>query len=176
MRNAGDTSPPMSPMSAPIGDLRDVMNVSGQNVVVTGGGGGIGGGIAEAFAERGANVAILDVDIDGGSAQAEALKRHGGTHVYIECDVADRSSVRKAVDEVGEAFGRIDVLVNNAGISRVKAFLEMDEDLPEWHQVMDVNLNGSVYMTHAVANLMRAAGRGGLIINISSIGGASCSG
>jgi len=68
------------------------------------------------------------------------------------------------------------VLVNNAGISAVKAFLDMDDDLPEWHRVIDVDLHGVAYMTHAVGNAMRAAGRGGLIINISSVGGATCSG
>ncbi len=68
------------------------------------------------------------------------------------------------------------MLVNNAGIAAVKPFLDMDEDLPEWHRVIDVNLHGTVNMTHAVGNAMRAAGRGGLIINISSVGGATCSG
>ena len=81
-----------------------------------------------------------------------------------------------AVGSVIDSFGHIDVLVNNAGIAAVKPFLDMDEDLPEWRRVIDVDLNGTAYMTHAVGNEMRTAGRGGLVVNISSVGGASCSG
>ena len=171
------------PMSAPITDLTDPMNVSGRTVVVTGGSSGIGLGVAQAFAQRGARVAILDVDAVGGAEAAEGLGEWGpgeGTaravHRFVECDIADHKSVRSAVDAVLQAFGRIDVLVNNAGISAVKPFLDMSDDLPEWHRVIDVDLHGTAYMTHAVGNAMRAAGRGGLIINISSVGGATCSG
>ncbi|MBN1631036.1 MAG: SDR family oxidoreductase [Thermoleophilia bacterium] len=162
------------PMSRPIGDLRDPMDVSGQYVVVTGGGSGIGEGVAQAFAQRGATVAVLDMDVEGGRAAVERLRQSGGDHVYVECNIADRASVRAAVDSVSAAFGRIDVLVNNAGISAVKPFIDMDDDLPEWHKVIDVDLHGTANMTHAVANAMRAAGQGGLIVNISSVGGARC--
>jgi NAD(P)-dependent dehydrogenase (short-subunit alcohol dehydrogenase family) len=165
-----------APMSSPVTDLRNVMDVSGRKVVVTGGSGGIGWGVAQAFAQRGADVAILDVDVEGGKAAAEKLREPGGDHLFVKCDIADRAAVRRAVDAVSEAFGRINVLVNNAGISAVRPFLDMDEDLPEWRKVIDVDLNGTVNMTHAVGNKMRAGGRGGLIINISSVGAASCSG
>ena len=164
------------PMAAPVGDLKNVMDVSGQTVIVTGGGGGIGLGIARAFAQRGASVAILDVDVACGTASAAELQQAGGNHTFVECDITDRQSVRKAVDAVHAALGHVDVLVNNAGISLVNPFLDMDDDLPEWHKVIDVNLHGTVNVTHAVANKMRADGRGGLIINISSTGGATCSG
>jgi NAD(P)-dependent dehydrogenase (short-subunit alcohol dehydrogenase family) len=172
-------------MSGAVTDLRVVMDVTGRNVIVTGGSGGIGGGIAEAFAQRGANVAVLDVDIDGAKAEVEKLRGlsegampGGGAapHLAVHCDVADRASVSAAVAEVLGAWGQVDVLVNNAGISPVKAFLDMDDDLPEWHRTIAVDLHGPAYMTHAVGNSMRAAGGGGLIINISSTGGATCSG
>ena len=163
-------------MSRPVTDLHNVMDVSGRHVIVTGGSGGIGFGVAQAFAQRGAKVAILDVDVSGGTAAAEKLRESGRDHLFVECDIADHAIVRKAVDAVVEAFGQIDVLVNNAGIAAVKPFLDMGDDLPEWHKVVDVDLHGTVYMTHAVGNKMRAGGRGGLIINISSVGAASCSG
>ena len=179
----GGSTPPApgaGPMSTPIGDLSNPMDVAGKNVVITGGSGGIGLGIAQAFAQRGARVAILDVDVDGGRVAAEGLAERGsgedGPHLFAACDITDRKSVRAAVDAVLEAFGHIDILVNNAGISAVKPFLDMEDDLPEWHRVIDVNLHGTANMTHAVGNAMRAAGRGGLIINISSVGGATCSG
>jgi NAD(P)-dependent dehydrogenase (short-subunit alcohol dehydrogenase family) len=172
--HASEMSPRRAPMSDPVSDLKRVMDVSGRNVIVTGGGSGIGAGIAQAFAQRGANVAVLDIDVEGGKAAVERLRQLGGDHLFVECDVADRAAVRKAVDAVSAAFGRIDVLINNAGISAVKPFLDMDDDLPEWHRVIDVDLHGTVYMTHAVGNKMRAGKRGGLIVNISSVGGARC--
>lgn len=168
----GDTAP----MSTPVVDLRKVMDVSGRCVVVTGGSGGIGFGIAQAFAQRGAKVAILDIDVEGGAEAARKLRESGGEHLFVECDITDRQMVRRAVDTVHSAFGGIDVLVNNAGVSAVKPFLDMDEELPEWHRVIDVDLHGPVNMTHAVGNKMRADRRGGLIINIGSVGGARCSG
>lgn len=164
------------PMSRPVTDLARVMDVSGQHVVVTGGGGGIGFGISRAFAQRGANVAVLDVDVKGGTAAIESLRQFGGDHLFVECDVSDRKAVQSSVDVVHATFGHIDVLVNNAGISMVKPFLDMDEDLPEWHRTIAVDLHGTVNTTHAVGNKMRADKRGGLIINISSVAGARCSG
>jgi NAD(P)-dependent dehydrogenase (short-subunit alcohol dehydrogenase family) len=155
------------------------MDVSGLRVVVTGGAGGIGLGIAQAFAQRGASVAILDLDAERGRAAVVGLPGDdagSAPHLFARCDVADRFSVREAVHAVLAAFGRIDVLVNNAGISAVKPFLDMDDDLPEWHRVIDVDLHGTAYMTHAAGNAMRAAGTGGLVVNISSVGGATCSG
>jgi NAD(P)-dependent dehydrogenase (short-subunit alcohol dehydrogenase family) len=179
--SAPDTAPAPdgSPMSMPIVDLKSPMDVTGKNVVVTGGAGGIGLGIARAFAQRGARVAILDVDTQRGATAARGLNDPAvgeGGHLFVECDISDRKAVRKAVDTVLQAFGRIDVLVNNAGISAVKPFLDMGEDLFEWHRVIDVNLHGTANMTHAVGNAMRASGRGGLMIIISSVGGATCSG
>jgi NAD(P)-dependent dehydrogenase (short-subunit alcohol dehydrogenase family) len=167
---------PRAPMTAPVGDLKDPMDVSGLVVVVTGGSNGIGFGVAEAFAQRGADVALLDIEVESGRSAAERLRQGGGRHVFVECDISDREAVRRAVDTVIEAFGHIDVLVNNAGIAAVKPFLDMAPDLPEYHRVIDVNLHGTVHMTHAVGNAMRAAARGGLIINISSVGAARCSG
>jgi NAD(P)-dependent dehydrogenase (short-subunit alcohol dehydrogenase family) len=163
-------------MTRPVEDLKNPMDVSGLNVIVTGAGGGIGYGIAQAFAQRGANVAVLDIDAAGGEAAAAGLRKFGGRHLFFECDIVDRYAVRGAVNAALQIFGHIDVLVNNAGISAVKPFLDMDDDLPEWHRVIDVDLHGTANMTHAVGNAMRAYGRGGLIINISSVGGATCSG
>ncbi len=165
-----------APLTTPVGDLKKVMDVSGQTVIVTGGAAGIGWGVSQAFAQRGAGVAILDIDVAGGEAAAARLRQSGGDHVFVECDIADPAKVGKAVDRAVEALGRVDVLVNNAGIAAVRPFLDMESGLPEWHRVIAVNLHGTAYMTHTVANRMRADKHGGLIINISSVGGARCSG
>jgi len=179
----GDAAAPApagrSPMSRPVTDLRNPVDVSGLRVLVTGAGSGIGRGIAQAFAERGASVAVLDLDGERGLDAAAALPPVSGAepaHPFVLCDISEPASVRRAVDVALAAFGHIDVLVNNAGISAVKPFLDMDPGLPEWHRVIDVDLHGTAYVTHAVGNAMRSAGHGGLIVNISSVGGATCSG
>ena len=78
--------------------------------------------------------------------------RAAGDHVFVECDVADRGVGRTRRGRGPAPFGHIDVLVNNAGIAAIKPFLDMDDDLPEYHRVIAVNLHGTVYMTHAVGN------------------------
>ncbi len=85
------------PMSRPITDLARVMDVSGRKVIVTGGSRGIGWGICQAFAQRGADVAILDIDVAAGEAAAQELRESGGDHVFVECDVTDRGMVERAV-------------------------------------------------------------------------------
>ena len=123
---------------------------------------------------EGAVRALRDV-IDREPDNAPALNFLGYLFADRNRDLEEaEASVRAAVEAVSAAFGHIDVLVNNAGISAVKLFIDMDDDLPEWHKVIDVDLHGTANMTHAVANAMRTAGRGGLIINISSVGGARC--
>jgi NAD(P)-dependent dehydrogenase (short-subunit alcohol dehydrogenase family) len=164
----------VEPMNMPITELKNVMDVKGQNVIVTGGNSGIGWGISRAFAQRGANVAILGIELEDGNRAVKELQQYGGKYIFVECDITNLANVKKAVDTVYEEFGRIDVLVNCAGISAVKPLLDMDDGLPEWHRVINVNLNGTVNMTYAVANKMRADNKGGLIINISSTGGATC--
>lgn len=165
-----------NPMTAPITDLENPMNVSGKNVIVTGGGSGIGWGISQTFAQRGANVAILDIDPQASNTALENLKQYGGHNIGVECDISKSGSVQKAVDTVQAKFGQIDVLVNCAGITMVKPFLDMEEDLMEFRKVIDVDLIGTANMTYAVGKKMRDGKQGGLIINISSSSAVRCSG
>ncbi|MDR0861365.1 MAG: SDR family oxidoreductase [Oscillospiraceae bacterium] len=158
----------------PIDTLKGAFSVAGLNVVVTGGNRGIGLGIATAFAQGGANVAILCRNADSGNAAALELAKHGGTHFAQQCDTGDFDSVLAAVDAVYARFGKVDVLVNNAGVSTVSEFLK-DEGLREWSRVVNTNLNGPAYTLYAVAPRMIEAG-GGSVINISSIGGQSLGG
>ena len=154
----------------PIENMTGAFDVSGKNVVITGGNRGIGLGIAQAFAQSGANVAIACRDTAGGEKAAAGLARHGGMYACFECDVSSNDSVKSAAAKIFESFGNIDVLINNAGVASTTEFLS-DNGLKEWHRIIDTNLHGVANVIHAIAPNMRDSGRGGSIINISSISG-----
>ena len=158
----------------PIGSMNDAFSVRGKNVIITGGNRGIGRGITEAFVQSGANVIVLCRNEESGRKTVEGLiSQYGGNHFFAVCDVSSKESVKAAVEAVYDKYGRIDVLVNNAGVSASGAFIELDDDLTDWMRVIDTDLNGTARMTRAVAKRMAAAGKGGVIINISSVGGAT---
>jgi len=160
----------MYPITAPITNMEGAFSVKGFNVVVTGGNRGIGLGITNAFAQSGANVAILCRNQKAGQEVADGLKQYGGRYTCIACDISDIASVKAAEKAVFEFFDHVDVLVNNAGVATNKFFLD-DTDMEEWHRVINTNLHGVANMVHTFAPHMRDYGKGGSIINISSIGG-----
>ena len=143
--------------------------LKGKVSVVTGGALGIGRAICIRMAEEGASVAVLDVLDKEGRALAEELSSRGFMAKYLHCDVTSEGSVATAIGDAASAFGRIDVLFNNAGISGAnKPTLELTE--AEWDHVQAVNVKGPFFCTkHAIAHLRRAGG--GSIINLSSIYG-----
>ncbi|MDR0310128.1 MAG: SDR family NAD(P)-dependent oxidoreductase, partial [Acidobacteriota bacterium] len=104
-------------MILPIKNMSGAFNVKGQNVVVTGGNRGIGLGISEAYAQSGANVAVLCRGSESGEAAVENLRQYGTKCFFTYCDVGDAGSVKTAADEVFRQFENVDVLVNNAGVS-----------------------------------------------------------
>jgi len=154
----------------PTKNMEGAFSVAGKNVVVTGGNTGIGYGIATAFAQSGANVAILCRSIESGEKAAADMRGYGVKSEFFKCDIADPASVEATADEVCKFFGHVDVLINNAGIGSTTEFLA-DKNLSEWHRIIDTNLHGVANMVHAFAPKMRDAGLGGEIINISSVGG-----
>lgn len=162
-------------MIPPIKNMTDAFSVKGQNVVITGGNRGIGLGISIAYAQSGANVCILCRGKESGAQAVEAIKPYGTECFFVSCDVGDLQSVKAAASEVFKRFSNIDVLVNNAGISTVCKFLD-DKDLSEWDRVMNTNLNGPAYTIYEFVPQMIKAGKGGSVINISSIGGQSLGG
>ncbi len=137
---------------------------AGRVCIVTGGAQGIGEACARRFAREGARVVIADVDNVRGNALAAELPQA----LYVRCDVGDKTQVDALVARVLEAHGRIDVLVNNAGIFRAADFLEVSEE--DFDAVLRVNLKGSFLAGQAVARAMVAAGRGA-IVNMSSVNG-----
>lgn len=140
--------------------------LAGDVAVVTGGASGIGEAIARAFAAKGARVAVLDLDGDRAARVAASL---GAEHRGFACDVADPTRARRAVADVLEAFGRIDILVNSAGVARLAPAAELS--LADWQLTMDINLTGAFLMCQAVEAPMAAAGYG-KIINICSQAGS----
>ncbi|MFH1006081.1 MAG: SDR family oxidoreductase [Candidatus Latescibacterota bacterium] len=140
----------------------------GQVVIVTGGGQGIGFGIAECFADRAANVVIADLNAKRAIEAAARLKDQGAADaVGLICDVADRASVDAMVADVIARFGQIDVLVNNAGICPFQHIMEMTPET--WQRTLDVNLTGSFHCTQSVAKHMIARGEGGTVVFITSL-------
>ena len=133
--------------------------------VVTGGARGIGLAIAHWFLDHGHRVALLDIDADTLFATERALAR-GADVLAVHCDVSDPAQVRAAAAAVDAAFGRVDALVNNAGIAVFKPILETSFD--EWRKVLGTNLDGAFLCTQAFAPLMLRGG-GGAVVNIASI-------
>jgi 2-hydroxycyclohexanecarboxyl-CoA dehydrogenase len=141
-----------------------VKGLRGRVVVVTGAGLGLGKAIAERLAAEGARVAVTDVDGDSALATAKALDGAAG----FRLDITDVSEVSARIDEIAEALGPVDALVNNAGWDRMAPFLETDEDL--WDRIIDINLRGPVRMTKTVLPQM-VERQWGRIVNISSDAG-----
>lgn len=134
--------------------------------IVTGAGQGLGFAIAQEFAAAGARVLVADIDPEIGAAAVAAIARDGGTARFVQTDVRDETSVDAAVASCIEAFGALDVVVNNAGVIKPKSLRSMSVD--EWDQMADVHLKGSWLMMRAASRPMIEQQHGN-IVNISSI-------
>ncbi len=141
------------------------MNDSGRVAIVTGGGQGIGKGIAGYFLRRGVKVVIADIDVEAGKEAEAALKASGDVR-FVETDVADEAMVQKAVARTVSEFGRVDVLVNNAGIATAISGPPEHLDLATWNRVLAVNLTGAFLCARCAAPHLR--GHKGSIVNIAS--------
>jgi len=148
-----------------------VGQLDGRVAIVTGAGTGLGRGIAQALAEAGSDVAVLEFDRDSGEVAATELAEVGVRARGYETDVANRQQVDAAFEAVVRDFGRLDVVVNNAGISRVGPHTQdvTDED---WHDSIAVMQTGVFYCMRAAGRIM-VPQRSGSVINISSIRGFS---
>ena len=143
----------------------------GKTIVVTGSGKekGLGQGILQRFADEGANCVVSDLTIGNEeNGVADELRGRGVEVAAIACDVSDATQCQALVDQTIDAFGAVDIFVNNAGIGfMMKPLLEVDTT-KEWDQVIGVNLSGAFYCTQAAAKAMVKKGKGGRIINIAS--------
>jgi 2-hydroxycyclohexanecarboxyl-CoA dehydrogenase len=137
----------------------------GKTVVVTGGGGGIGGATCRRFAAEGAAVAVFDLNLEAAEKVAAGIREAGGRAQALRCDIADRTSVDTAVAATEAALGPIAVLVNNAGWDIFKPFTKTAP--AEWERLIAINLTGALHMHHAVLPGM-VARKAGRIVNVAS--------
>jgi meso-butanediol dehydrogenase/(S,S)-butanediol dehydrogenase/diacetyl reductase len=143
--------------------------LDGRTVVITGAARGIGRGVAMRLGAEGANVGVADLDAEGAEATAVAIREAGGAAIGVGCDVGDRASVKAALDAAVADFGRLDVLFNNAGISKTQHFLEVTEE--DYNRIMRVNGLGVLFGTQEAAKIYRSQGGGGKVVNTASIAG-----
>jgi meso-butanediol dehydrogenase / (S,S)-butanediol dehydrogenase / diacetyl reductase len=136
-------------------------------VIVTGGAGGIGAAACRAIAAEGGKVVVADLDADAARAVAGAIAEDGGVADSVGVDVTDRGRVRAMVEKAVSAFGRLDVIFNNAGMNRPRDFMDVDEE--NFDQIVRVNAWGVIVCTQEAARQMIAQGSGGKIVNTGSI-------
>lgn len=152
------------------------MNLQEKLVVITGSSRGIGRAMALAFAERGAHLALIDLNDADLEATREQCDERGVTARTYVCNVTQEASVIETLDRIVADFGRLDVMINNAGITRDALLVKAQDgqvaskmSLEQWQAVIDVNLTGVFLGGREAAERMIALGQGGVIINVSSI-------
>ena len=149
-----------------------VGKLSGKTALVTGASSGNGRAIARRFAEEDANIMIADIRDDprlGGKPTHELIADAGGEAQFVECDVSSIADLQAAVSATVDAYGSLDIMVNNAGVERQLPIEEVGEDDYEW--LMDINLKGVYFGSQAAIQQMVEQDSEGVIINMSSIGG-----
>ena len=137
-------------------------------VIITGAGRGIGKAIALAFGRTDARVAVNDINPDSARQTADDIAAAGGTASAHVADIANKMAAQTMIYDVIEAWGRVDVLINNAGVEPTGSILTFDEF--DWNRTLDVNLKGAFLCLQTVARAMKEQG-GGVIVNIASIAG-----
>lgn len=148
------------------------MRLRDKVAIITGGANGIGLEAAFTFSAEGAKVVIADFAAAAGEQAVEQLKERGAEAIFVQVDVSNRESVDRMVADAIAAFGRVDILINNAGITQDAMLTKMTVD--QWQKVIDVNLSGVFHCTQAVVPHMVQQGKG-KVINTSSISPITCS-
>ncbi len=143
------------------------MTVKDRVAIVSGGARGIGKAVSELFAEKGAKVIIWDL-LDDGEQVANDISAKGQSAEFMKISITDRDAVFSAVDSIVDKYGTVDILINNAGITKDKTLLKMSDE--EWDAVIDVNLKGIYYCTKAVAPIMKEKGYGRIVSASSTTG------
>ncbi len=143
------------------------MNLSNKVTIVTGARRGMGRTHALALAKMGAKVVVSDISLKDCEKVVKEIKKMDGEALAVKCDISQKKEIEEMVEKTVEKFGKIDVLINNAGICQRKPFLELTEE--EWDKTIDINLKGYFLCSQAVAKEMAKQKSGGAIVNIASV-------
>jgi NAD(P)-dependent dehydrogenase (short-subunit alcohol dehydrogenase family) len=146
-----------------------LFDLSDQVAVITGGGNGIGAAIATRLAGAGATVVVADIDEEAATRVAEAIKADGGTAAAHRADAMSLTDGEELIRFAESQFGRVDTLVNNAGVYSYVPLVDLTE--AQWDWMIDVNMKGLMFQTQAFVRALLAAQRPGNVINLASIGG-----
>jgi NAD(P)-dependent dehydrogenase (short-subunit alcohol dehydrogenase family) len=147
--------------------------VDGKVSVITGGASGMGRTTAKLFADTGARVAILDLNEAGAEETASAIREAGGEAIVVRCDLSDEGEVLAAFSRVAEELGPVDVLVNCAAYRGKAEFMDVTQE--QWDDMFAITTRGTFYTMRAAIRQMIEAGKGGTIVNISSVCAQHCS-
>lgn len=147
---------------------QDMFGIAGDSAIVTGAAGGIGAELAMALAKLGAKVAIVDMNEEKMAEVVEKINNAGGQAIAIKADVTNKKMVEEMAAQVNREFGKIDILVNGAGIAHLQDAVDFEEEI--WDKVMAVNVKGTLLPCQAVGKYMLKQ-KSGRIVNISSVRG-----
>jgi len=145
--------------------IETIFGLKGKTAAIIGGGGVLAGAMAEGLARAGANVAILDINVENGKKQSEKIADLGVESLALRVDVSRKTDLQKACDAITKTWGKVDILINAPGINSGTPFLEISEE--EWERILSVNLKG-VFLACQVFGQQMLKQKSGSIINISS--------
>ncbi|MDP6375146.1 MAG: SDR family oxidoreductase [Kiritimatiellia bacterium] len=143
--------------------------LNGKVALVTGGGQGIGRAAGLALAEAGASVAVVDLNLEQADQVAAAIREQGGQAIAIRGDVTEPGTIESMMKQTTDELGRLDILINNAGIYPFSDFLETSDDV--WNRVVDLNLTAVFRCSRTAGQIMADQGGGGCIVNLASVQG-----
>ncbi|SMO94167.1 SDR family oxidoreductase [Gracilimonas mengyeensis] len=147
--------------------INNLFSLNGKVAIVVGGSGVLGGEMAKTLAKAGAKTAVFySGNREGAEEQAAEIEKEGGEAMICQANVREQDSLQQAIDKVEENWGGIDILVNAPGVNSTTPVMEITEE--EWNKILDINLKGAFLASRMVAEKMKAQGKGGSIINISS--------
>jgi NAD(P)-dependent dehydrogenase (short-subunit alcohol dehydrogenase family) len=144
----------------------NLFSLDGQVAVVIGGGGVLAGAMAAGFAQAGADLAIVDLNLENAEGRAASIRELGRRAIAIQANAASKSDLARALEATLAEFGQVDILLNAAGINSGTPFFEIGEE--EWQRILDVNLKSVFLACQVFGKAMVEGGRGGSVINISS--------
>jgi NAD(P)-dependent dehydrogenase (short-subunit alcohol dehydrogenase family) len=147
--------------------INQLFSLEGKVAVAIGAGGVLAGEMARGFAGAGADVVIVDLNPDAANARAEEVRKLGRKALACRADVAKKADIQNALQQTLDTFGRVDILLNAAGINSGTPFFEIEES--EWERIIDVDLRSVFLACQVFGKAMVESGRGGSIINISSV-------